>query len=41
MWIDKAQTLALAGTIGGKALLDLVIEETHSCYLSDRSKRHD
>ena len=36
MWIDKAGTFALAEQIGGKALLDLVIEETHSCYLGDR-----
>jgi 7-cyano-7-deazaguanine synthase len=41
MWIDKAGTFALAETIGGKALLDLVIEATHSCYLGDRTHRHD
>jgi 7-cyano-7-deazaguanine synthase len=41
MWIDKAGTFALAETIGGKALLDLVIEATHSCYLGDRTRRHD
>ena len=41
MWIDKAGTFALAEEIGGKALLDLVIEETHSCYLGDRTHRHD
>ena len=41
MWIDKAQTFALAEQIGGKPLLDLVIEETHSCYLGDRSRQHD
>ena len=40
MWIDKAGTFALAEEIGGKALLDLVIEETHSCYLGDRTHRH-
>jgi 7-cyano-7-deazaguanine synthase len=40
MWIDKAATFALARTIGGPALLDLVIEETHSCYLGDRTHRH-
>jgi 7-cyano-7-deazaguanine synthase len=40
MWIDKAATFALADEIGGKDLLDLVIEETHSCYLGDRSHRH-
>ena len=40
MWRDKAQTFALAKELGGNALLDLVVEETHSCYLGDRSKRH-
>jgi 7-cyano-7-deazaguanine synthase len=39
MWIDKAATFALAEEIGGKALLDLVVENTHSCYLGDRSQR--
>ena len=41
MRIDKAGTFALAEELGGKPLLDLVIEETHSCYLGDRTKRHD
>jgi 7-cyano-7-deazaguanine synthase len=40
MWIDKAGTFALAKEIGGKPLLDLVIEATHSCYLGDRTLRH-
>ena len=40
MWIDKAGTFALAEEIGGQALLDLVVEETHSCYLGDRAQRH-
>jgi len=40
MWVDKAETFALARDIGGKPLLDLVIEETHSCYLGDRTTRH-
>ena len=41
MWIDKADTFALAEEIGGKPLLDLVIEDSHSCYLGDRTHRHD
>ena len=40
MWIDKAATFSLAEDIGGKDFLDLVIEETHSCYLGDRAHRH-
>jgi 7-cyano-7-deazaguanine synthase len=41
MWIDKAQTFALAREIGGEGLLGVIVEETHSCYLGDRSRRHD
>ena len=41
MWIDKAETFALAVEIGGDAFLDLLIEESHSCYLGDRTRRHD
>ena len=41
MWIDKAATFALAEELGGQALLDLVIEDSHSCYLGDRTQRHD
>jgi len=41
MWIDKADTFAMAEEIGGSALLDLVIEDSHSCYLGDRTKRHE
>jgi 7-cyano-7-deazaguanine synthase len=40
MWIDKAGTFAMAEQLGGKALLDLVVEDTHSCYLGDRLQRH-
>ena len=41
MWLDKAETWDLALELGGEALIDLVIEETHTCYLGDRSQRHD
>jgi 7-cyano-7-deazaguanine synthase len=41
MWIDKAETFALAVEIGGDAFLDLLIEESHSCYLGDRTRRHE
>lgn len=41
MWIDKAQTFALAREIGGEGLLGVVVKETHSCYLGDRSRRHE
>ncbi len=41
MWVDKADTFAMAEQIGGEAFLDLVIEDSHSCYLGDRTKRHN
>src|SRR5262249_20918776 len=41
MWIDKAATFAMAYDIGGQQLVDLLIEDTHTCYLGDRSQRHD
>lgn len=41
MWLDKAQTFALAQELGGRSLLDLIVENSHTCYLGDRSKRHD
>jgi 7-cyano-7-deazaguanine synthase len=41
MWIDKAATFAVAEEIGGQAFLDLIVEQTHSCYLGDRTHRHD
>ena len=41
MWIDKAATFSLAESLGGEGLLQLVVEDTHSCYLGDRTHRHD
>jgi 7-cyano-7-deazaguanine synthase len=41
MWIDKAATWELANKLGGRALVDLIIDKTHSCYQGDRSHRHD
>jgi 7-cyano-7-deazaguanine synthase len=40
MWIDKAATWVLAHEIGGMALVDLIVEESHTCYLGIRSRRH-
>jgi 7-cyano-7-deazaguanine synthase len=39
MQIDKAATWALARTLGGDRLIDLITEHTHTCYNGDRSKR--
>jgi len=41
MWIDKAQTFALADEVGGEKLMAIVLEHTHSCYMGDRTHRHD
>jgi 7-cyano-7-deazaguanine synthase len=44
MWIDKAATWRLARDLGGETLIDIVREETHTCYTcyeGDRSHRHD
>jgi 7-cyano-7-deazaguanine synthase len=40
MFLDKAATWALAQTLGGVALVDLLIEHTHTCYLGQRGQRH-
>ena len=40
MWIDKAATWHLAHQVGGAALVDLIVEHTHTCYLGDRQHRH-
>lgn len=41
MWIDKAATWRLAEELGGQALVDLIVEETVTCYEGDRVHRHD
>ncbi|HEY0295212.1 MAG TPA: 7-cyano-7-deazaguanine synthase, partial [Bordetella sp.] len=41
MWRDKAQTWALAHELGGQALVDLIVEHSHTCYLGERGVRHD
>jgi 7-cyano-7-deazaguanine synthase len=40
MHLDKAATWALAETLGGARLVELIREETHSCYRGDREHRH-
>ena len=40
MWIDKAATWQLAETLGGQTLVDLILEETHTCYEGERGQRH-
>ena len=40
MWRDKAATWRLAEALGGAALVDALLEHSHSCYLGDRQHRH-
>jgi 7-cyano-7-deazaguanine synthase len=40
MWLDKAATWSLAQSIGGHALVHLIEEHTHTCYLGERGMRH-
>ncbi|MBS0295432.1 MAG: 7-cyano-7-deazaguanine synthase QueC [Proteobacteria bacterium] len=40
MRLTKAETWALTQKIGGEALVELVEEDTHTCYLGDRGERH-
>jgi 7-cyano-7-deazaguanine synthase len=40
MWIDKAQTWRLAQALGGDALVDLILRDTHTCYLGERGELH-
>jgi 7-cyano-7-deazaguanine synthase len=41
MWRDKRATWELARELGGDALVELIREESHSCYLGDRGHGHD
>lgn len=40
MWINKAATWELAYRLGGTPLVDLIVEDTHTCYLGDRGHKH-
>jgi len=41
MWLDKAATWQLADQLGAKALIELIRNETHTCYLGERGQLHD
>jgi 7-cyano-7-deazaguanine synthase len=41
MSLTKAQTWALAQDLGAEPLVKLIREETHTCYLGDRTHAHD
>jgi 7-cyano-7-deazaguanine synthase len=40
MWIDKAATWALADELGGPVLTDIILKDTHTCYLGQRTEMH-
>jgi 7-cyano-7-deazaguanine synthase len=40
MWIDKKATWSLACDLGGEPLVNLIIEDTVTCYEGDRAHRH-
>ncbi len=39
MWLTKAQTWALSKRLGGENLVDVILEQTHTCYLGERGNR--
>jgi 7-cyano-7-deazaguanine synthase len=41
MWLDKAATWQLARELGGTALVEVIQQDTHTCYMGDRSVQHD
>nr|WP_026595495.1 7-cyano-7-deazaguanine synthase QueC [Methyloferula stellata] len=41
MWIDKATTWQLAKNLGGQKLVDIIIEDSHTCYIGDRTTKHE
>ena len=41
MWIDKSQTWAMAQELGGDGLVRLIVEHSHTCYMGDRTHRHE
>jgi 7-cyano-7-deazaguanine synthase len=40
MWLTKAETWTLAKQLGGELLVELIVEDSHTCYQGDRVHRH-
>ena len=40
MWRSKKDAWTLARSLGGSALVDLIVEESHTCYAGQRGKRY-
>ncbi|MFT4091768.1 MAG: 7-cyano-7-deazaguanine synthase QueC [Asticcacaulis sp.] len=41
MYLTKAETWGLTHELGGDPLVELVLEETHTCYMGVRDERHE
>lgn len=41
MWLNKQQTWQMALDLGGGELLEIVREQSHTCYLGNRKTRHE
>ncbi|AFL49039.1 7-cyano-7-deazaguanine synthase [Sinorhizobium fredii] len=41
MRIDKAETWRLAKRLGGSKLVDVIVRDSHTCYLGERGDLHD
>ncbi len=41
MYLTKGATWKLAEDLGGMQLIDLIVEESHTCYLGERGARHE
>ncbi len=40
MWLTKEQTWALAKGLGGEPLVDIILQDSHTCYLGERGALH-
>ena len=41
MWLNKEQTWKLADNLGGDTLVQLIRQQTHTCYLGNRDTGHE
>jgi 7-cyano-7-deazaguanine synthase len=41
MWLNKAGVWKLAHSLGGQELVNIILEETHTCYLGSREVRRN
>ncbi len=41
MDLTKAETWAMAHQLGGDVLVDIIVEQSHTCYRGERGQRHE